>query len=130
VELSDPSNASVAGGAGTGTIADNDKIPTSIVAASAIKSKAKVVAGATLLNAEVGMTVTIKMQKKKGNKYVRGVSRTVVVRTVTDADNDLVIEGRIVKKFAKPAKGAYRFVFSFAGDATHLPSSATKKFKV
>ena len=130
VELSDPSNASVAGGDGTGTIADNDKIPTSIVSASATKTKAKVIGGATVLNAEVGMTVTIKMQRKKGSKYVRGISRTVVVRTVTDADNDFVIEGRIAKKFKKPARGAYRFVFSFAGDATHLPSSATKKFKV
>ena len=75
------------------------------------------------------MTVTIKMQKKKGSKYVRGLSRTAVVKTVTDADSDLVMEGRITKKFKKPPKGAYRFVISFPGDATHLPSEAIKKFR-
>ena len=129
VELSNADNATIADASGTATISDDDAEPTSLTV-TAKKAGRKLIASGTLVNAEVGMTVTIKLQKKKGSKYVRGVSRTAMIRTVTDANSDGTFEGRYTKKFKRPAKGAYRFLVTFVGDATHLPSTAIKKFRV
>jgi hypothetical protein len=129
VDLSDADNTSIVDGSGTGEIIDDDAEPTSLTA-SAKKVKRKIVASGTLVNAEVGMSVTVKMQKKKGSKYVRGVSRTAVIRTVTDANSDGIFEGGYAIKFRRPSPGAYRFLATFAGDETHLPSTAIKKFRV
>jgi hypothetical protein len=129
VQLSDADHATIADGIGTGTITDDDAEPTSLTV-KAKKVKQKLVASGTLVNAEVDMIVTVKLQKKKGSKYVRGLSRTARIRTVTDPDSDGVFEGRYSTKFKRPAKGAYRFVATFAGDVSHLSSTAIKKFKV
>jgi chitinase len=129
VELSNADNASMADGSGTGQITDDDAEPTSLTV-SAKKVKRKIVASGTLVNAEVGMSVTVKMQKKKGRMYVRGVSRSPVIRAVTDANSDGIFEGSYAIKFRQPAKGSYRFLATFAGDETHLASTAIKRFRV
>jgi hypothetical protein len=129
VDLSDADNASIDDGSGTGEITDDDAEPTSVTV-TAKSARRKLVASGTLVNAEVGMTVTVKLQKKKGSTYVRGLSRTAMIRSVTDEDADGTFEGTYSKKFRRPPKGAYRFVVTFAGDATHLPSTAIVKFRV
>jgi hypothetical protein len=129
VVLTDASNATITGGSGIGTIIDDDRLPTSLTL-KVKKTKARIAANGTVLNAEVGMRFTVKLQKKKGAKYVKGLSRTALIRTTTDANLDGVLEGRLSTKFKRPTAGAYRFVVTFAGDGTHLPVTATKKFKI
>jgi hypothetical protein len=61
---------------------------------------------------------------------VKGLSRTGVIRETTGPNIDGALEGGFSTKFKRPKPGGYRFVVTFAGDGTHLPVTATKKFKV
>jgi hypothetical protein len=129
VELSDAANASIAPGGGTGTITDDDALPTS-ASVTVKKSRTRIAANGVLLNAEVGMKLTIQLQRKKGSKYVKGVSRTASVKSVTGPNVDGQMEGPFSTKFKLPSKGSYRFVVTYAGDVNHLPCTATRKFKL
>jgi hypothetical protein len=129
VGLSNAVNANISAGGGIGTITDDDRATTSMVV-KAKKTKAGLTATGTLLNAEAGMKVTVKLQKQRGKHFVKGLSRTAKVKSIVDSNGDNVFEGRFSTKFKRPAKGAYRFLVTYAGDADHLPSVAARKFKV
>jgi Calx-beta domain len=124
-----PPHASIAGAGGTGTIADNDKVVTSL-AAKASKKQGSVSATGTMLNAQIGFKVSVKLQRLNGHKYAKGLTRTATIKSVTDTNSDGVMEGRFSTKFKLPPKGSYRFLVTFAGDAGDLPATATAKFKV
>jgi hypothetical protein len=113
----------------TGTITNDDRNVTAItlkVAKTATVVKAK----GTIQIATSGMKVTISLLKKIGSKYRLLASKTLGVNGLKDRNGDGILDGAYLAKFARPAKGAYRFVAKYAGNVEYAPSSKTLNLKL
>jgi hypothetical protein len=130
VALANPSGASVADGAGTGTITDDDMTPTALTAKVRKTARTLKVSG-VLETAAAGMKVAITLQKKQGGKYVKVAATTSKVARLMDRDSDGLTDGAIATSFKRPKRhGTYRLLFKHAGDADHAGCSKKIIFRL
>ena len=122
--LSSPVGAKIVSGLATGTITNDDKIPTAI--------KLKTVKGATVVKAKgtiqpavSGMAIKVSMLKKVGAKYRLVAAKTVNVKALKDRNGDGILDGAYLASFPRPASGSYRFVAKYAGSALYAPIAKT-----
>jgi large repetitive protein len=122
--LSSPVGAKIVSGLATGTITNDDRIPTAI--------KLKTVKGATVVKAKgtiqpavSGMAIKVSMLKKVGAKYRLVASKTVNVKGLKDRNGDSIVDGAYLASFPRPASGSYRFVATYAGSALYAPIAKT-----
>jgi len=129
VTLGAATGATVADGAGTGTITDDDKTPTALTL-KAKKTTKTVKAVGVIESAATGMRVQVTLLKKKGAKYVKVATKTVTVTKLGDRDADGKADAAYTAAFKRPTKGAYRFVAKYTGGADFLGSSKKLNVKV
>jgi len=127
IVLTNPTNAGLQTSQGTGTIVDDDKTPTTLSVALR-KAPRTVTARGLLTPGVVGMKVTVTLFHKKSGRWVKMTAKTVTVGTIADRNGDGLPEAAYAAKFNRPARGSYKFVSAFAGDADHLSSTASKVF--
>ena len=124
VDLTNPTDASIDGAQGVGTLRNDDKRPTKLTLGVAKARKSLSAQGTLSGGAQPGMKVTVTLLELKGKKYVKAGLRTVPLTKVTGG------LGHYRAKFKRPAKGRYEFIVSFRGDAGHLKSRGLKKFQL
>jgi hypothetical protein len=129
VTLSSPTGATIADGAGTGTIDDDDKTPTALTLKAKKTTKALKASG-VIESAATGMKVKVTLLKKQGAKYVKVLAKTVTVKTLGDRDADGMPDAAFGASFKRPKKGAYRFVAKYAGSPQYLSCGKKLSFKV
>jgi hypothetical protein len=128
--LSNPVGAKIVPPAtATGTIANDDKVPTALTlklakGASTIKAKGIIQAAAS------GMKIRVSLVRKVGAKYVLVSSKTVIVKGLKDRDGDGTLDAAYVASFTRPAAGSYRFVARYAGTTSYKASKKTLSFKL
>lgn len=128
VTLTNPSGATVADATGIGTIADDDRTPTSLTL-KVTKTRTKVGAKGVLEIATSGATVSVSLYRHKGAKWIKLSTRTVAVSRLGDRDADGRADGLYRAAFPRPATGTYLLRASFAGSPTLLPSTKSATFK-
>jgi hypothetical protein len=116
-------------GTATGTILNDDRIPTTLSTklakgTTAIKAKGAIEAATS------GMKIKVSLLHKVGRKYVVVSSKTVSAKGLLDRNKDGILDAAYVASFKRPARGTYRFVTRFAGNATYAPSKRTLSFKL
>jgi len=129
VTLSSPTGATIADGAGTGTIDDDDKTPTALTL-KAKKTTKTVKAVGVIEPAAAGMKVKVTLSRKKGAKYVKVATTTVTVTKLGDRDADGSADAAYVAAFKRPKKGAYRYSVKYAGSSEYVASSKKFNFKL
>jgi Calx-beta domain-containing protein len=127
--LSNPVGATIVAGTATGTILNDDRIPTTLSTklakgTTAIKAKGAIEAATS------GMKIKVSLLHKVGRKYVVVSSKTVSAKGLLDRNKDGILDAAYVASFKRPARGTYRFVTRFAGNATYAPSKRTLSFKL
>ena len=66
--------------------------------------------------------MAVSLYHRKGAKWVKVSTRTVIVRKLSDRDADGKVDASYRVAFPRPAKGSYRLRASFAGSPTLLPT--------
>jgi hypothetical protein len=127
--LSNPVGAKIVTGVATGTIQNDDKIPTAITL-RAVKGSKLVTAKGTIQAATSGMKIKVSLFKKIGGRYRLAASKTVSVKNLADRNGDTVTDGSYQATFARPASGSYRFVAKYAGNAAYAPCSKGLSFRL
>ena len=128
--LSNPVGAKIVPPAtATGTIANDDKMPTAITA-KLVKGSRVIKAKGTIEAAASGMRVKVTLLKKIAGKYRLVASTTVAVKNLADRDGDAIADGSYLAGFARPAAGSYRFVVRYAGNASYAASAKRLSFKL
>ncbi len=83
-----------------------------------LKDGRTLLVGGELIGADPGNSVSVTLSRKKNGKFRK------VASSSAQTDEDLFY----VVAFNRPKAGKCKAVAKFAGDATHLPSQATKSF--
>jgi hypothetical protein len=120
--LSNPVGAEIVSGIATGTILNDDKIPTAIKL-RAVKGASVIKAKGTIQQAATGMRIKVCLLTKVGSRYRLVASKTVAVKGLKDRNGDGITDGAYLAAFARPARGAYRFVAKYAGSPTYAASA-------
>ncbi|HEX5096575.1 MAG TPA: Calx-beta domain-containing protein, partial [Acidimicrobiia bacterium] len=123
VTLSNPTGSTIGSGTGTGTITNDDKAVTTLTLAIT-KTKAKVGAKGVLERATADASVTVTIYRRHHRHWVKLSTKTVGVRSLGDRDADATPDATYRAGFPRPTHGTYRFVATFAGNASLLPSSS------
>jgi len=120
VTLSNPVDATIAGSNGTGTITDDERIPTTLTLKA--KKTAKAIKAVGVIEvASTGMKIKVTLFRKQGAKYVKVLAKTVTVTKLGDRDADGSDDAAYGAAFKRPKKGAYRFVVKYAGSTQYEP---------
>jgi large repetitive protein len=127
--LSNPVGATIVVGTATGTILNDDRIPT-ILSTKLAKGTTAIKAKGAIEAATSGMKIKVSLLHKVGRKYVVVSSKTVSAKGLLDRNKDGILDAAYVASFKRPARGTYRFVTRFAGNATYAPSKRTLSFKL
>lgn len=127
--LSNPVGATIVVGTATGTILNDDRIPTTL-ATKLAKGTTAIKAKGAIEAATSGMKIKVSLLHKVGRKYVVVSSKTVGAKGLLDRNKDGILDAAYVASFKRPARGTYRFVTRFAGNATYAPSKRTLSFKL
>jgi chitinase len=127
--LSSPVGAKIVSGLATGTITNDDKIPTAVTLTT-VKGATVVKAKGTIQPAVSGMAIKVSMLKKVGAKYRLVASKTVNVKGLKDRNGDGIVDGAYLASFPRPARGSYRFVAKYAGSALYAPIAKTLNVKL
>jgi hypothetical protein len=127
--LSNPVGATIVVGTATGTILNDDRIPTTLSTklakgTTAIKAKGAIEAATS------GMKIKVSLLHKVGRKYVVVSSKTVSAKGLLDRNKDGILDAAYVASFKRPAAGTYRFIVRYAGSTTYAPSKRTLSFKL
>jgi hypothetical protein len=126
VTLSNASNASISGAIGNGTIANDDKAPTTLTL-TVKKTARKLIAKGMLTNAVKGQRVSITLSKKTRRHYRKVAAKTVMVKKILDRNGDSILEGVFSSRLPRPhGHGTYRVKVVFRGDATHVSCGRSK----
>jgi Calx-beta domain len=124
VLLSSPVGAKIVSGLATGTITNDDRIPTTLNLKT-VKGATVVKAKGTIQPAVSGMTIKVSMLKKVGTRYRLVASKTVGVKGLKDRNGDGIVDGAYLASFPRPASGSFRFVAKYAGCPTYAPIAKT-----
>ncbi len=127
--LSSPVGAKIVSGLATGTITNDDRIPTALKLKT-VKAATVVKAKGTIQPAVSGMAIKVSMLKKVGAKYRLVAAKTVIVKGLKDRNGDGIVDGAYLASFPRPARGCYRFVAKFAGSALYGPIAKTLNVKL
>jgi hypothetical protein len=115
---------------GTGTITDDDRLPTALTL-KFFATKTKVGAKGLLESATADAKVTVTLAKKKNGAWVQvGSPRTVTVTKLGDRDHDGKPDAQYKASFKRPRRGTYKVTVTFAGNTTLAPSAKTATFKL
>ena len=117
-----------AGAAGTVTIGDDDATPTAMTLRVLTGRKVKV--KGTLEPETAGLSIKVTLSRKKGGRYVKVATKTLVVKSLLDRDADGVVDGGFRTSFPRPARGAYRVTAVYAGSADLGRTSRSVNFRV
>lgn len=126
--LSNPTDATIGDGVAQGTIANDDKRPTTLTLQ--VVRKPRAVVGKGLLEPTTsGHRVTVTLFRKQGGKFVKVAAKTVSVRNLKDRDGDGKTDGSYTATFTRPKmKGSYKVLTRFKGTATYKARSRGKLF--
>jgi hypothetical protein len=127
--LSSPVGAKIVSGLATGTITNDDRIPTALKVKT-VKCATVVKAKGTIQPAVSGMAIKVSMLKKVGAKYRLVASKTVNVKGLKDRNGDGIVDGAYLASFPRPASGSYRFVATYAGSPIYAPIAKTLNVKL
>jgi large repetitive protein len=127
--LSSPVGAKIVSGLATGTITNDDRIPTALMLKT-VKGATVVKAKGTIQPAVSGMAIKVSMLKKVGAKYRLVASKTVNVKGLKDRNGDGIVDGAYLASFPRPASGSYRFVAKYAGSPIYAPIAKTLSVKL
>jgi len=127
--LSSPVGAKIVSGLATGTITNDDRIPTALKLKT-VKGVTVIKAKGTIQPAVSGMTIKVSMLKKVGEKYRLVASKTVSVKGLKDRNGDGIVDGAYLASFPRPVSGSYRFVAKYAGSALYAPIAKTLDVKL
>jgi hypothetical protein len=130
VTLSTPNGLVIGTVTGTGTITDDDRLPTALTL-KVIATKTKVGAQGLLESTTADAQVTVTLAKKKSGSWVQvGSPRTVTVTKLGDRDNDGKADAQYRASFKRPRRGTYKLTVTFAGTTVLSPASKTATFKL
>jgi hypothetical protein len=128
VSLSNPLGAKIVPPAvTTGTITNDDRVPTALTLTVAKGAKA-IKAKGTIQTAATGMKVKVKLLKKVGGTYRLLASKSAGVKSLMDRNGDGITDGGYVAGFARPAPGSYKICVKYAGTTIYAPSSKSLSF--
>jgi hypothetical protein len=127
--LSNPVGAKIVTGIATGTIQNDDRIPTAITL-KLVKGSKTIAGKGTIQAAASGMKIKVSLQKKIGTRYHLVASKTVSVKNLADRNGDGIADGSYQAGFARPGSGSYRLLARYAGTTTYAPSAKTLSFKL
>jgi hypothetical protein len=128
--LSNPTDAIVGDGAAQGTIANDDRAPTTVTL-RIVKRPRALLAKGILEPTKSGHRVTATLFRKQSGKFVKIAAKTVRVRYFRDRDGDGKTDGSYTATFLRPrAGGTYKVLVRFKGTATHKPCSRAKIFRL
>ena len=126
--LSNPIGATVGDALAQGTIANDDKAPTTLTLKVVRKPRA-VIAKGILEPATPGERVTVTLLRKQGGKFVKVSAKTVLVRYLKDRDGDGKTDGSYTATLLRPkAKGSYKILTQFKGTSNYKPCLRAKVF--
>jgi hypothetical protein len=134
VTLSNVTGGAVIGhGDAIGVILDDDLAPAatpdpSITTLNVISKKHKTLAKGLVSPAHTGLTVNVTLYRKASGHWKLIATKHPVLGTAVDGDHDGTFSSPYKAAF-KRLRGRQRIVVQFAGDADHLASSASKKFR-
>ncbi|MGE5226145.1 MAG: hypothetical protein ACM3OO_04650, partial [Planctomycetaceae bacterium] len=88
-----------------------------------VKKPAKIKAKGTLTGGAVdGMAITVTLSHRAGGHWSTIARKTVLTRNASGG------VASYLAAFPRPAKGTYRFVVRFKGDATHRKAMRSLRF--
>lgn len=129
VSLSNPLDLGIADDTALATIVNDDDAPTALTA-KAVKRATKVKVSGRLELAADGLAVSVSLERKKRTSWLPLGAKTVAVTGLGDADLDGLADAKYVASFARPSRGTYRFVVTFAGTTGFAPCSRVVSFKL
>jgi hypothetical protein len=130
VTLSNQSGGTLADGAGTGTILNDDK-QVSTLTLKASKSPTKLTARGILEPASSGNKVVVKLSRRANGHWVKVAKKTVTVRKLGDRDGDGKKDAQYRAVFGRGGRhGGFRFTARFAGDTNTNGTSKSARFRL
>jgi hypothetical protein len=126
--LSNPTEATIGDGTGTGTIVNNDKATTTITL-RVLRTSAKVTAKGILEPTQTGHRVTATLFRKVSGRFVKVAAKTVSVRFIKDREGDSKKDGSYVAAFARPkAAGTYKVQVVFKATGMYKGCTRSQTF--
>ena len=122
VTLSSPTDATITGAVGVGTITNDDRRPTKLAVALAKTKKLLTARGSLAGGVTAGTKVSVTILRLKGRHFVKAGVRVVRLTKVKAG------RGLFRATFKRPAKGRYEVLVTYRGDAHHLPARVLKRF--
>lgn len=114
-------------GTATGTIANDDKQPSTLTV-RVLKTSTQIKAKGLLESASTGNKVTVTLSRYHNGKWQKMSVKSVSVKKFGDRDTDGNADAQYLASFARPAKGKYQFRAKFAGDADSLTKTQKVTF--
>ncbi|MGH2827595.1 MAG: Calx-beta domain-containing protein [Actinomycetota bacterium] len=129
VDLSAPSQATIADGTGTVTVVDDDKGATRAVL-RVRKTSARIVARGRLEPARPGQKMIVKLYKKRSGRWVLLRTKRPLLSSAKDANRDGLTESTYLARFTKPKRGRYcKVLVRYRGDEDYKAAKRSKVFR-
>ena len=127
VFLTSTTNATLSDGEGAGTIANDDRAP-STTSLKIRKGRERIKASGRLAPADRGKKMVVKLLKRRNGRYIKVVTKRPTLQRGTDTNGDGVMESKYSTRFNRPRSGRCRVVARFGGNTSHAPSTAKRTF--
>ena len=127
VFLTSTTNATLSDGEGTGTIANDDRAP-STTSLKIRKGRESIKASGRLAPADRGNKMVVKLLKRRNGRYIKVVTKRPTLQRGIDTNDDGVMESKYSTRFNRPRSGRCRVVARFEGNTSHAPSTAKRTF--
>jgi Calx-beta domain len=127
VFLTSTTNATLSDGVGVGTIANDDRAP-STTSLKVRKGRESIKASGRVAPADRGKKMVVKLLKRRDGRYVKVATKRPTLQRGIDTNGDGVLESKYSTRFNRPRAGRCRVVARFGGNTSHAPSTAKRTF--
>jgi large repetitive protein len=127
VFLTSTTYATLADGEGTGTIANDDRAPTT-TSLRIRKGRDHIRASGRVAPAQRGQRMVVKLLKRRNGRFVKIATKRPTLGRGIDTNGDGVLESGFSTRFARPRRGRCRVVARFGGNANYAPSTTRRTF--
>jgi hypothetical protein len=127
VFLTSTTNATLSDGVGSGTIANDDRAP-STTSLKIRKGRERIKASGRVAPADRGKKMVVKLLKRRGGRFVKVATKRPTLQRGIDTNGDGVLESKYSTRFNRPRAGRCRVVARFGGNTSHAPSTAKRTF--
>jgi large repetitive protein len=127
VFLTSTTHATLSDGEGSGTIANDDRAP-STTSLKIRKGRERIKASGRVAPADRGRKMVVKLLKRRGGRFVKVATKRPTLQRGIDTNGDGVMESKYSTRFNRPRSGKCRVVSRFGGNTSHAPSTAKRTF--